>query len=166
MALAHISLGKGTIALIAAVVTAAIALVTDPTVKVAIVVGLSTVVAALFASTVTLILGVLSYRLQKQTLSVGLDTKHQTDGILGRMTERAEQSETKANEQQAALDVANSRADRAEAGKLGSDEERGRDLGRLERQRDAINDSQVRAVIERRIAELKRELEKFGKRET
>jgi hypothetical protein len=39
------------------------------------------------------------------------------------------------------------------------------ELARLERQREETTDSQVRAIIDNRIAELKRQLEKFGKRE-
>ena len=127
MNLAHVSLGKGTIALIAAVVAAVVALATDPTLKVAIVVGLSTVAAALVTALSTLILGILSYKLQKQAVSLGLDVKHQTDGILTKMTQRAEQSEVKAGEQQVALDVATTRADRAEGEAKGIESERTRD---------------------------------------
>ena len=40
------------------------------------------------------------------------------------------------------------------------------ELDRLERQRDETTDSHVKAVIDNRIAELKRKMGHFGKRET
>lgn len=112
MSLAPVSVGVGKVASWAIGFAVAFLIAMDPTWKMVI-------VGAIIASIAPTITGIFALVLQsKNKVTLG-EIKHQTDGILGKMTEKADQAQT-------ALAVATTRADQAEGEARGVASERAR----------------------------------------
>lgn len=115
MTLAHLNAAKPAIAIAAGIATAIVAFVTDPTIKVAIITGLSIVMAAMIGQAVTLILGIMSYKLQKQELAVGQRVEKNTDGFLAIEKAKADKSAADLVDTKGQLDHARGRREGSEA---------------------------------------------------
>jgi len=89
-------------ALLAAVISATVTEVLDPSIKVAIIIGISTTAASLITAMGTMLLGFMNYRLNKSANAVLGEVREHTNGMLEKLSQakdvQAEQLTSKSDQ--------------------------------------------------------------------